>query len=234
MRLGIFASVLFLALTSFGAPSVTPAIRAKIFDKDGKELLFNYEQFRDEQGNKISLRNVFTGADGKEAVIEKAQLTDRKVSAYELDQKQLGAQGKIEVRDGRVFFSYTEGGKTKTGDEKLKDNFVVGPSLVTYAQDHWTQIKSGEAIDIRLAVLDRRETVGFTLKKISDTTFEGQKAIAVRMKPTSFVIAALVSPLQFTFAEDGSRLLEIRGRAVPKRMVDGKFKDLDARTLYVY
>jgi hypothetical protein len=52
------------------------------------------------------------------------------------------------------------------------------------------------------------------------------------MKPTSFVIAAIVDPLFLTFRKDGMKILQIKGRTMPKRAVDGKFKDLDVDTVY--
>ena len=83
-------------------------------------------------------------------------------------------------------------------------------------------------------MIDRRETVGFTLKKDSETTFNGTKAVVIRMKPSSFVISALVSPLYFTFTEDGSRALQLKGR-LPVKIKDGNsWKDFDGRMVYKY
>ena len=53
------------------------------------------------------------------------------------------------------------------------------------------------------------------------------------MEPTSLVIAALVDPLYFTVEKNGPhRVLEYVGRTTPKIERNGKWKDLDAVTVY--
>lgn len=54
------------------------------------------------------------------------------------------------------------------------------------------------------------------------------------MKPTSFIIAALVDPLVFTFEKKTARLLEMKGRTLPKLRKGEKWKDLDAFITYDY
>ncbi len=84
----------------------------------------------------------------------------------------------------------------------------------------------------RLAVVDRLETVGFEFFKEKDTELDGKKAVVVKMKPSSFIIAAIVKPLHFYFTTDGATLLQIDGRTTVKKNVNGAYKDLDAITVY--
>ena len=55
-----------------------------------------------------------------------------------------------------------------------------------------------------------------------------------KMSASSFLIAALINPLYFTFTDDGSKLLNFEGRTLLKQKVDGAWRDLDARTVYKY
>ncbi len=210
--------------------------KGRILDREnrGADPLFLFIHEVENPGANRIVRNTFTTLDGKPVVKENVEFSDGKVMLYEQQQLQLGTVGKIEIKGAQVEFSYGKPGETKTSTEKLKDNFVVTASLVAYVQRNWDVLSKGDALNIRLGVVDRRETVGFTLKKEKDVDWNGKKAVRVRMKPTSFLISALVDPLHFTFQADGSRLLELEGRVTPKREKDGKFRDFDAVTIYEY
>jgi hypothetical protein len=58
--------------------------------------------------------------------------------------------------------------------------------------------------------------------------------IVAKMKPTSMIIAALVKPLYFYFDKASGKMVEFRGRVLPKLKDGDKFKDLDAETVYSY
>jgi hypothetical protein len=154
--------------------------------------------------------------------------------SFEQEQKQIGTKGNLEVRDGKAFFSFLNEGKTKTDDEKYTDDFIVTSTLVKFLQARWPEVMKGETLKVRLAVLDRQETVGFQFKKESDKDLNGAPGVILKMKPSSVIISALVSPLYFGFAADGSKLLELSGRTSVKLKVDGKFKDFDGYTVYTY
>ncbi|MFN7728679.1 MAG: hypothetical protein ACK5P7_05955 [Bdellovibrio sp.] len=72
------------------------------------------------------------------------------------------------------------------------------------------------------------------MTKTGEEDVSGQKALVLRMKPSSFIIAALVKPIIFKYASDGSRLLEMNGRVAPKQKSGDSFKDLDAEVVYFY
>ena len=54
----------------------------------------------------------------------------------------------------------------------------------------------------------------------------------MKMKPSSFIIAALVDPVLITLSKDGKDLLEIVGRVTPKRLVGGEYEPLDAEAVF--
>lgn len=238
-------TALVLGLTSGWVSSTAQAapeekLTAKIFDKDSnkQKLLFNYKHDSETKGDLRTVTNTFTDPEGKVAAVETAEFVksggEEKVRLYKMSQKQLGAEGSVEVKDGTANFSYTKDGKTKTSSEKVGDDFIVGPSLVAHLQKNWDKIAKGETIKTRFAVLDRTETVGFQFSKEKEADINGQKAFVIKMKPSSFLIAALVDPLHFYMTPDGKRLLELHGRTQVKRGEPGKWKDLDAVTVYEY
>jgi hypothetical protein len=232
------ASLLLVAFSASRATAET--FTASIYEQGSQKsrLLFNVER-KDTPGANGSdgkVRIVTRSAGGaqpaQDAVIEEAIVRGAQVVSYRLEQKQTGDHGSLEIKDGKVFFSFTTSdGKTKTAEEDAKPNLIVGPTTIAYLQQNWKTILAGDDVDTRYASLDRRETVGFKFFKLGET----DKTIQVKMKPTSIIIAALVDPLIFTFSKDAvPRLLELHGRAIPKHQVDGKWKDLDADIVYKY
>lgn len=171
-----------------------------------------------------------TGADGKVAIIEKTQVKGNEVVHFEIDQKQLETTATIDPGTEKILFTKTKDGKKKEDDEKRKDTFVITGNFQKFIASRWPDISAGKTVEFRYGVWDRMETVGFEIKKVAD---EG-KLVVLKMKPSSLIIAALVNPIEFKFSSDGKRLHEMKGRVGPKQMVGGKWKDLDAETVYTY
>lgn len=212
---------------------------AKVFDlKDKKKLMFTYKQNTEVNGDRhIAHRPYFdlSGTLVAEETVETVKNGEQeKLVSYKLSQKQIGAEGLIELKGPKAVFSYSKDGSTKTAEESVGDDFVIGPTITPFLQRHWSAILKGEKIKARWGVPDRRETVGFEYFKDREETIDGKKAIVVKMKPSSFLIAALVNPLYFFMTADGSRLLEVHGRTQLKVKEDGSLKDFDGITSYDY
>ena len=206
---------------------------AKIYDlKDRTKHLYNFKNEVEMSGDTKKMIATYTDLDGKLLVHETTILkhVDGKESlvSYELDHKQIGATGKIEVRDGRAHFTYTKDGETKTASEKVGDDFIISTMIVGFLGRNWEKIKKGESLKVRLGVVDRRETVGFSYKKES----ESAEGVKVKMRPSSMIIAAIVNPLIWTMEPGGSFLKELEGRSPVKTADGGKFKDFDGYTVY--
>jgi hypothetical protein len=227
-RLLLLLSLLGFYRTVFAVPA-----EATLYEKGSN---FTKEIFRwkreEPGGGRIQLH--FYGLDGKELVYEEAVADGFKVKSYELDHKQLGEKGSLKVEGKKIVLSYTKKGETDTETEDLPDNLVVGPTLVEYLKAHWAEILKGDTISVRYVAIDRKETVGFKFFKTEEKSWDGEEAIVVKMKPSSFVIAAIVDPLFFTFRKKDGRLLALVGRTQPKRRDGDDWKDVDAEIRYRY
>ncbi|MES2855989.1 MAG: hypothetical protein V4692_09000 [Bdellovibrionota bacterium] len=225
-----------IAACLFLAQSAQAEVRfvAKIYEsEDKKNLLYEYKSELDKSSGHPVVTNTYTTPAGEVVAIETAEFSDDKmnnIKRYAMDQKQLKTKGELVVEGDKGKFDFDRDGKKKNDVEKVGDDLIVGPSVVSHLQSNWDKILKGETIKRRFAVLDRIETVGFQFSKERDAEVDGQKAVVVKMKPTSFVIAAIVDPLMFYMKADGSDLLRIDGRVQVKKNVGGKWKDLDAVT----
>lgn len=228
------------ASASVAAPAgPTKVFTAKLFDsKDRSKLMFEQTNEYIDEGNRRTYTSTFRDTAGEIAVIERT-VTERidgkeKLISYQQEQKQLGAIGKIDLVGDKVNFTYTKDGKTKEGSEPFGPAFVVGPTLVPHMRGQWDRIVAGERVKVRLGVVDRLDTVGFSLTKDSEREVAGQKIIVVKLRATSAIIAMAVDPLYFAMKADGSELVELDGRSVVKEKKGDSFKDFSAHVVYTY
>ena len=96
--------------------------------------------------------------------------------------------------------------------------------MVTQIYNKWTDIiEKEEDLDMDLAIISRKDTVGIKIFKDEEIEYEGKKAYLLKMKPRSFIIAMFVKPMYFVFEKGGDhRPLEIRGRLPIKHFSDPK------------
>jgi hypothetical protein len=230
---------------AYASEAFQPLFTAKIFDlKDRSKHMFNYKSEFRIDGDSKTVVALISDLEGKTLVIETTKLSlasgTETLISFEQDQKQLGTVGRLEIKDGRIHFTFTksDGSKnessTKTETEKLSGDFVVTSTLVSYLQKNWRALADGKTLRVRYGVLDRLETIGFQFTKEKEKDLQGEKAFVVKMRPSSMIISALVNPLHFSFKTDGSRLLELEGRTAAKVMIDGRYRDFDGYTVYSY
>jgi hypothetical protein len=106
--------------------------------------------------------------------------------------------------------------------------------MTRFIKANWPELSRGIAVKLRYGVWYRQDTVGFEFVKVSESGEGQEKRVVLKYRPTSFLIAALVDPLEFVMTADGSRILELRGRVAPKIKKGDKYNDLDAEMVYKY
>lgn len=234
----VAAVLAFCVAASWGTAADAGRDLAHVFSADLFELksqrqkkIYTLQIHEELQGERTSTEATYSDLKGGVAVIERGVREGARLIRLEVDQKQTGEKGLVEARDGRVYFTHTQAdGKVKTADEKLGATLVAPANFGAFVKEHYADLKSGKAVEFRFAVWFRRETVGFELKKMNEETYQGTPAIRLKMKPSSFLIAALVDPLEFVFDLEGHRLLLMKGRVPPKQ--GPPWKDLDAEVVY--
>lgn len=173
---------------------------------------------------------VFKDMEGNVAFEEKAVLNGDEIVRIDINQKQTNQTASIEVKDGKIIFSKTTDGKTKTDEEKLEKPFVMSSNFNRFVKSNWDKLKAGERLEFRFGSWDRMETVGFRIQKIKEE--EGN--IQLKMEASSGFIRAIINPLFFTYNSEGSKIVAYDGRVSPKRLVKNDYKDLDAEVVYQY
>jgi len=207
-------------------------------------LLFTFTRQATRSGASLNVLREYAYPDGKLAARERVVYTNGELVSFALEELQIGASGRAEIRSGslegqkrRVHFEYAKDeasrARPQTASEQLNSGPLVNDMIGPFLLENWNALIHGEELQCRYIVVPRRETVGFTLKKASETTWGGRNVVTIRMQPTSRIIAALVDPVLFTVeTAEPHRVLEYVGRTTPKLKVRGKWKDLDAVTVF--
>ncbi|HWU42378.1 MAG TPA: hypothetical protein VN132_03035 [Bdellovibrio sp.] len=231
MKSSVVLFGLILSTQSFAQEKISATLYELNSKRAQKLYTLTIENSSSPEGTRT--QTVYKDLEGNTVVQEQSLTNGEDLKDYTIDRPQTKEKGHIEVRDGKVYFEY-EGsdGKKKVDDEKLKGKVLCPANFTAFVRSHWKELSNGEPVDIRYAVWFRRETVGFTLQKIDEPMIDGKKALQLRMKASSFVIAALVDPIYLWYSQDDKKLLQMKGRVLPQQKVNGKWKDLDAETVY--
>jgi hypothetical protein len=219
---------------------LTGAIYSK--GREPKQLLFNFKRVATRSGLTLTVQRAFTYPDGKPAVRERVLYQRDKLVLYELEELQLGASGSATLRqadngsgEGSLAFEYTKepGGRPQRRTETLMQNTLIDDMVGPFLISHWNALLRGEKVKCRYIVVPRRDTVGFTFVKDSESLWQGREVVVVRMEASSGFVALRVDPLFFTLEKaPPHRVLRYTGRTTPKTQAGGKWKDLDAVTVF--
>lgn len=234
MKFKSLYSVVVIAI--FVQQALAENYSAILYEQNSKKQTKIYTlEVTDTNAETGEFESIYKDPEGNVVVQEKAILKGSELVKFEIDHKQLGQKGVIEIKDGKAFFTKVMAdGRSSTKDEKIGKTFVTSSNFRKFVKDNWEGIKSGKTIEFRYGVWDRQETVGFEIFKDGSEKIGEVEATVVKMKPSSFLIAALVKPIFFKFNEDGSKLLELNGRVAPKKKEGANWKDLDAEVSYSY
>ena len=204
-----------------------------------RKILFTVRRTAHRSNATVQALIEFRTAGGTPAARERMTYEAGRLVSCQLEQLQAGSHGRValspEARQPRFSFEFTpaKSGRKKADSETVQPDTLVNDMITPFIRAHWDRLSNGATVRFRYAALERAETVGFKLVKDSETTCQGKPALRLKMEPASLVIAALVDPLYFTVEKQGPhRMLEYDGRVTPKIERGGKWKDLDAVTVY--
>jgi hypothetical protein len=156
---------------------------------------------------------------------------------YTLHLNQLGQTGAVLLDEYGIVFRKQEGGEEvsateeRSASQRSVEPVLVGPTLVGYLMRHLPELRSGSTLPVRLAVLDRLETIAFEVQTVEPRDANETR---VAMHPSNPLYALAIDPVYFTFESAHDRLVSLEGRVPPKVWADNHWADFDARVEYHY
>lgn len=200
-----------------------------------QKKVYSYTNIQEEKEGLTDQTMIYKDLEGNQLVTEKSQMKGAQFIKMELNHHQMNEKATVEIKDGKVYFTKTTAdGKVKTADEKLGKTFVISSNFFRYVKENFSDLLNGKEVSFRFGSWERMETVGFEIFKVGEEKIGDQEVVVIKMKASSFIIAALVPPLFFKFTKDGTRLLEMKGRIPVKLKSGDSWKDQDAEVVYSY
>lgn len=190
-------------------------IRGKVFERgtDKKKMIFTYERRISREATTSHEEARYFFPDGKLAYEESYLFRNGAVEVYDYNQKQVNDIGHAEVHGDKISFRFSEDGETKTKEIEDKGLLVFPATIARTLASNWDTLMKGETLQSRFVLVERLDTVGFSFKLKKELVLNGVEAVQVQMRPTSFIIAAIVNPILMTLEKNGGhRLLESDGR----------------------
>lgn len=207
-------SILFLFISTAAAASQSAT--GIIYDQEDilkTKPIFLFERQSTTNGALETVIADFKYPDGKAAAHEEVVYESGKLKKYVYQQLQVDEFGTAEIRNGKIFYSFTAQGKNKTDEETLEENTIVSDQIEPTLASHWQEIENGDSIKVRYILVERLDTVGFKFFKNKDIVYKGEPAVEIMMKASSFIIAALAPKITLIVQKNAPhRLLESNGR----------------------
>lgn len=162
----------------------------------------------------------FLNQKGEVAMTEHAILGKQaEVLDYSFEQKQLGHRGSVQriaaegTKKEHLRIAFTAVGKpTVVTQEAPAENLIVGTSLMPYIFKHRQELLDGAELNVRLAVPERQDTYGFSIRHRGRDEWQGKEVARIEMRPTSFIIRQLVDAMSFYMDLEVKTLVGYRGR----------------------
>lgn len=196
------------------------------------EPLFSLERKVTESNGAHVSTAIYKDLDGTPNVSETARFENGTLVRIEMKRFHEDESGAAEFRDGKIHYTWTERGKTKTETEDLPENLIAGPILALFVQKHWEEIQAGKNVHARMVAIDHQMTVGFDFFKDGERSSGGKTLLDVRMKPSSPFIALVAPRLTLTFDKASKTFLAYEGRLFPRVRSGKSWKAVEGTILY--
>lgn len=185
-------------------------------------VVFKFKRSDEVVGDLRTITSAYTTPEGEPVITERAVLKGGHLLEASFVQRQINEDGKVWVEDGKTRFEYHKLGKTVTDSEKLRDNLVVPLTIPDFIFDHWDELLADKPIDLRIALVERQETVGIHLEKIRDNPTE----ITFLLSANSVFVALFAPTVEVTYDRATRRMLKTTS-PVPARVLEkGKWVGL--------
>ena len=227
--------LLLLSLSAGSARAEEVNIAVELYPLQGGALVYTAERTVRTEGGQITEKNTYRDTKGvvlveTEAVFDAATLEPVK---YRYLDTRSGETETLDRQGGKAVMTYLKarGEKQKSGEEAMGAGKIISAAVTPFIQRNREALLAKMAMDFRLLVPNRQDSVGFRL--MSDPEAKSPSGtFVIRMEASTWVIRQLVDPL-YLILEDKPpyRLVEFRGRVAVKT---NEGKDQDMRVVFKY
>lgn len=238
---------------AWGDAALSPSIyeepqhlNASIYARNSEppRLLFKFRRTATRSGPTLNVLREYLYPDGRPAAREEVVYEGNALKSYQLEELQTGNIGTARLNEDardpsrvRIAFQYikdsSQKARTKLTTEAAGAEILINDMVGVFLSANYDKLAAGQKLNCQYVVVSRKEAVGLSFTKQSETTYHGHEAVILKLKPTNPMISVLVDPLYFTVEKAAPHhVFEYVGRTTPKINEGGHWKDLDALTIF--
>jgi hypothetical protein len=110
----------------------------------------------------------------------------------------------------------------------------MGPTLTDFVHRQWNVLLGGETVYFHLPAMTLQRIARFQIRKLDDSLYARKGVMVLKMDIASIFLRLLVAPVELVYDLETKRLLEIHGKSLLKRMVNGKTENPVVDIYYRY
>ena len=232
----LFSFSLAVPLCAVGTPAGAETLRASIYavGKTSEAPLFIQESERVREGKFTNWSSVIKDPAGTVIMTEKMTIEDGVVKYHYVEQQQINEAYELESNRNTVAFktySLKDGKKSEVTDTAERDKpseFIMGPTAESYLRAHIPQLNDKKTLKVDFGIHEISRYIGFKFVNVKTES----NIMLIKMKPSNFIIAALVDPIMISFDLTKDRIVKIIGRTPLCERKNGKWKPIDAEIIY--
>jgi hypothetical protein len=205
--------------------------RADVFPlgTNGAHPLFSYARHVQVNGTDLVASHLTYLPDGELIIEERVtSSTGYAFRRFDVANKQTGLFGSVTLEGTTRELQFERPDTNQPRIEPVSAPVVAGPNLHGHILQHWDALVDGARLPVRLVVLARMETLGFTVHRLASRA----GATAFQITPSHLLMRLVIAPLRVVFDDLTRRVVRYEGRVPPLQRVGTRLVDLDAAVHY--
>jgi hypothetical protein len=199
-----------------------------------KQLIFRQTNKRFKKGDDFIMRHTYTFPDGKIAVQEDVTFRKRSFHNYKVEFSDAKCGCLLERKDDKVVFRFTRGDTDKTGEANYSSSIVMGPTLTPFVHINWKSLTEGKTVYFLLPAMSLQKVVRFRLYKDDSSKWARKGVMVLKMAPSNVFLRIFVDPVDLVYDTSNKRILEIHGKSLLRRKVNGRTENPVVDIYYRY
>lgn len=237
------SSIAFVALLAAGAhtqPAETfrPSDRFRgsvyLAGTNPPELIFTHENDMSVADGKTTLTHVYRKPDGAVATVERTTLVSGEIKAYEVDFANSTCGCALRADGDFMVYGFTRGNERKTSRKPAQKDLVTGPTLNSFIVVNWPTLLSGATAYFHFPAMELQQSVRFRMYRNDASAHSRDGAVVLSMDTSNPLLRLIVDPVDLVIEERTRRIVEIHGKSLLEREVNGKTENPVVDIYYEY
>jgi len=196
-------------------------------------LIFKQRNGRERDGEKIILRHIYTTPSGELSALEEVVYVKGKLAAYTVEMPDSPCGCSLVRRQDTIVFSFTRG-DGGSRESAFTENIVMGPTLTDFIVKNWNALAAGKPVYFNLPAMNLQRVAEFQLIADPQSPYAREGVIVLKMKIANYFLRLLVDPVDLVLDVKTKRMLEIHGKSLLTRRVNGKLENPVVDIYYRY